>query len=59
MKIHLLKLGDVIDKMMIYVNSTCDVALERNLTTKNYKCISQFKDAKGDGNQQSLFSKNK
>ena len=53
----LVKARNVIDKMMKYVNNTCDNALERNITTKNYKCVSQPNDVKG-GNQ-SLFSKNK
>ena len=47
----LLKARNTIDKMMKYVNHTCNMALERNIITKNYKCVS--------GSNQSIFSKNK
>ena len=54
-----LKARNTIKKIMQYVNSTCDAALDRNIKTKNYKCLSQNSTSSSTSMSQSIFNKNK
>ena len=47
----------VIRKMMKYINNICDISLERNITTKNYKSTSSSTGTSSA--KESIFSKNK